>query len=53
MDKEVWSIFGVLLRPDSIGSVRLRSKDHAADPVITANYLQDRRDLDILIDGNC
>jgi choline dehydrogenase-like flavoprotein len=39
------------LRPQSRGEVRLASSDPLAPPVIDPNYLSERRDLDILIDG--
>jgi choline dehydrogenase len=35
-------------RPHSRGTVRLRSADPAAPPVITPRYLSDKRDLDVL-----
>jgi choline dehydrogenase len=44
--------FSVVLnqgRPHSRGSVRLRSADPAAPPVIAPRYLSDRRDLDVLM----
>ncbi|XP_052125720.1 glucose dehydrogenase [FAD, quinone]-like [Frankliniella occidentalis] len=41
----------VVLRPKSRGEVRLRSRDPTAPPKLTANYLQDRYDVDLLIDG--
>jgi choline dehydrogenase len=40
-----------LVRPYSRGSVRLRSNDPAAAPVIRGNYLQDSRDVDALVRG--
>ena len=39
------SVFAVLLRPESRGSVRLRSTDPAAPPEIRINMFQDPRDL--------
>ncbi len=41
----------VVLRPKSRGEVRLRSRDPTAPPKLTANYLKDRYDVDLLIDG--
>ncbi len=38
-------------RPDSRGSVRASSADVFANPVIEANYLQDPRDREVLING--
>ncbi|CAG0922072.1 unnamed protein product [Notodromas monacha] len=46
MDKELWSVFAVLLRPESVGHVALRSRDFRDDPVIHPNYLQSRKDVD-------
>jgi choline dehydrogenase len=37
--------------PKSRGSLRLRSADPAAAPVIRPNYLQEPHDLDVLVDG--
>jgi len=39
------SVFAVLLRPESRGSVTLRSADPAVPPAIRINMFQDRRDL--------
>jgi len=39
------SVFAVLLRPESRGTVRLRSADPAAPPEIRINMFQDARDL--------
>jgi choline dehydrogenase len=38
-------------RPDSTGSVRIRSTDPTEAPRITANYLREERDLKTLVDG--
>jgi choline dehydrogenase len=38
-------------RPDSTGSVRIRSTDPTEAPRITANYLLEERDLKTLVDG--
>jgi choline dehydrogenase-like flavoprotein len=46
-----WSLHVVLLRPGSRGSLRLRSADFGAHPIIRANYLSDERDLDVLVRG--
>ncbi len=44
-DQNVWSISPGLIRPHSRGSLTLASADPAAQPVITANMLDDERDL--------
>jgi choline dehydrogenase-like flavoprotein len=40
-----------VLRPESRGTVRLRSADAAAAPLIDPAFLSDRRDLDLLKNG--
>ena len=39
------------LRPESRGSIRLKSTDPLAHPAIDANYLAEPRDLDVLVEG--
>ncbi|MFM1886712.1 MAG: hypothetical protein RL026_1869 [Pseudomonadota bacterium] len=46
-----YGIIFVALRPFSRGSVRLASADPKAAPVIDFNFLADRRDLDVLVEG--
>ena len=41
----------VLLHPKSNGTVRLRSKDPFDPPLIDPNYLTERADVDVLVDG--
>lgn len=40
-----------VLRPHSVGEVRLVSADPFAPPIIDPRYLSDRRDLDLLVQG--
>jgi choline dehydrogenase len=40
-----------LLRPESTGTIRLKSADPMAAPAIDANYLAAARDLDVLVRG--
>jgi choline dehydrogenase len=40
-----------LLRPESRGTIRLKSPDPLDHPAIDANYLAERRDLDVLVKG--
>ncbi|HKU96805.1 MAG TPA: choline dehydrogenase [Vineibacter sp.] len=40
-----------LLRPQSRGTIRLKSADPLADAAIDANYLADTKDLDVLVKG--
>ncbi len=51
MKKNGYSLHICTLRPESRGTIRLKSKDPKAHPLIDANYLAERRDLDTLIDG--
>jgi choline dehydrogenase len=46
-----FTVGAVLLRPESRGSLALRSRDPAAAPVIRANYLSAPADLAVLIAG--
>jgi len=39
------------LRPNSRGEIRLQSADPAAPPAMQPNYLQDPRDLDLMLEG--
>jgi choline dehydrogenase len=49
--KDGYSLHACVLRPESKGTIRLASKDPGAHPLIDANYLAERRDLDTLIEG--
>ena len=51
MRKDGYSLHVCTLRPESRGTIRLKSKDPKEHPLIDANYLAERRDLDTLIDG--
>lgn len=46
-----FSIDPVLLRPYSRGTVRLKSRNPHVKPQINPNYLADKRDVSVLIDG--
>ena len=46
-----YSLHVCTLRPESAGTIRLYSADPKAPPLIDANYLAERRDLDTLIAG--
>ncbi|KXJ73582.1 hypothetical protein RP20_CCG015524 [Aedes albopictus] len=46
-----WSIIPMLLRPKSIGQIKLRSSNPLDYPYIYANYFQDELDLKTLIEG--
>ena len=39
------------LKPRSRGTITLRSSDPSAMPIIRANYLNDRHDVDVLVEG--
>ena len=40
-----------LVRPHSVGDIRLASPDPRAAPLIRANYLQSQRDIEVLTEG--
>lgn len=50
-DANAWSLHVALMRPKSRGSLRLRSREPGAPPLIRANYLSEERDLDVLVLG--
>ncbi|XP_039281977.1 glucose dehydrogenase [FAD, quinone] [Nilaparvata lugens] len=49
--KDAWSIWPMQLYPYSRGTVRLGSRDPFRQPVITGGFLDDRRDLDTIVEG--
>jgi choline dehydrogenase len=51
MNKNGYSLHVCTLRPESKGTIRLASQDPKAAPLIDANYLAERKDLDTLIEG--
>ncbi len=51
MKKNGYSLHVCTLRPESKGTIRLKSTDPKEHPLIDANYLAERRDLDTLIEG--
>lgn len=50
-NKDVWTLMPLLLRPRSRGWIRLRSRNPFHYPIIQANYFDDRRDIDTLVEG--
>jgi len=50
-DKSGYSLHVCTLRPESAGTIRLRSTNPGEHPLIDANYLAERKDLDSLIAG--
>jgi choline dehydrogenase len=50
-DKSGYSLHVCTLRPESAGTIRLRSTNPGDHPLIDANYLAERKDLDALIAG--
>lgn len=48
---ETWTILPLLLRPQSSGWVRLKSKNPMVYPEIVPNYFTHKRDIDILVEG--
>ncbi|HTR83869.1 MAG TPA: choline dehydrogenase [Reyranella sp.] len=51
MKQNGYSLHVCTLRPESTGTIRLASTDPNAHPLIDANYLAERKDLDTLIKG--
>jgi choline dehydrogenase len=51
MKRNGYSLHICTLRPESRGTIRLKSKNPADHPLIDANYLAERRDLDTLMEG--
>ena len=51
MKRNGYSLHVCTLRPESRGTIRLRSSDPKEHPLIDANYLAERRDLETLIEG--
>ena len=51
LNKDGYSLHVCTLRPESRGTIRLKSTDPAVAPLIDANYLADRKDLETLIAG--
>jgi len=51
MKKDGFSLHVCTLRPESTGTIRLKSSDPKEHPLIDANYLAERKDLDTLIKG--
>jgi choline dehydrogenase-like flavoprotein len=49
--KESWSMMQMILRPKSRGSIRLRSRDAYAMPVINAGYFTHPNDMKVLVEG--
>jgi choline dehydrogenase len=46
-----FTFWPTLVRPQSVGSIRLRSADPAAPPLIRANYLESLTDTEVLLEG--
>eukprot|EP00102_Acyrthosiphon_pisum_P005117 XP_001949407.2 PREDICTED: glucose dehydrogenase [FAD, quinone]-like [Acyrthosiphon pisum] len=49
LDKDVWSVIPILLKPKSRGEILLQSTNPFEYPKIFPNYLTDREDLDTLV----
>ncbi|KAI6024826.1 hypothetical protein BKA83DRAFT_4252589 [Pisolithus microcarpus] len=46
-----YMLLPVLLRPTSVGTIRLKSTDPWEDPVVDPNYLSTQHDIDVLVRG--
>jgi choline dehydrogenase len=51
MRKDGYTLHVCNLRPESRGTIRLKSKHPKETPLIDANYLAERRDLETLVTG--
>jgi choline dehydrogenase len=51
LNKSGYSLHVCTLRPESKGTIRLASSDPTKAPLIDANYLAERKDLDTLVAG--
>jgi choline dehydrogenase len=51
LKKDGYSLHVCTLRPESRGTIRLKSADPKEHPLIDANYLAERKDLDTLVEG--
>lgn len=49
--KDTWQVIPVLLRPKSLGTVRLASTNPYASPLIDPKYLSDPQDAKVIIEG--
>ena len=50
-DKDAFTIFSMVLRPFSRGTVRLASTDPFEQAELNFNYFDDQRDADVMVDG--
>lgn len=50
-NRDTWSIIPMLLRPKSVGSIKLRSRNPFDYPYIYPNYFQNDEDLKRLVEG--
>ena len=48
---DTWQVIPVLLRPKSVGTIRLASTDPYAMPLIDPKYFSDIQDMKVLIEG--
>ncbi|MBV8187169.1 MAG: choline dehydrogenase [Alphaproteobacteria bacterium] len=51
LKKDGYSLHVCTLRPESRGTIRLKNADPKEHPLIDANYLAEKRDLDTLVEG--
>ena len=45
------TMYSTLLQPRSVGSVRLKSANPFDHPLIDPNYLAEKQDVDVILDG--
>ncbi|XP_059352394.1 glucose dehydrogenase [FAD, quinone]-like [Daphnia carinata] len=51
MDKDMWQVIPMLLRPESTGTIRLASTDPRTAPLIDPKYFSKIQDLKVLVEG--
>ena len=51
LNTDTWQVIPMLLRPESVGTIRLASTDPFAKPLIDPRYFSNVQDLNVLIEG--
>jgi choline dehydrogenase len=49
--KDAWTIWPMILRPESRGWIRLKNKNPLSWPIMYANYFEDEHDLNMIVEG--
>jgi choline dehydrogenase-like flavoprotein len=51
VNTDTWQVIPMLLRPESVGTIRLTSTDPYTKPIIDPQYFSNVQDLNVLIEG--